>query len=95
MPEFKVAIHSGQVIIGEIGKIKKSIKFNGDVLNTTSRVEGMCRQLGEKLLLTESVVRQFKHITFSTVKIADTPLRGKEERIGIYEVLRGEGVGIV
>ncbi len=87
-PEFKVAIHSGQVIIGEIGKIKKSIKFNGDVLNTTSRVEGMCRQLGEKLLLTESVVRQFKHITFTTVKIADTPLRGKEEMIGIYKVLR-------
>lgn len=88
VPEFKVAINSGQVIIGEIGKIKKSIKFNGDVLNTTSRVEGMCRTLGEKLLLTEPLINHFKHIKFSPVKIADTTLRGKEEKIGIYKVLR-------
>jgi len=87
VPEFKVAIHSGQVIIGEIGKIKKSIKFNGDVLNTTSRVEGMCRQLGEKLLLTEPLVKLFQNISFTPVKIADTSLKGKEEKIGIYKVV--------
>src|SRR5690606_4684531 len=33
VPQFKAAVHCGEVMIGEMGKIKKSIKFSGDVLN--------------------------------------------------------------
>ena len=88
VPEFKVAIHSGQLIIGEIGKIKKSIKFSGDVLNTTSRVEGLCRQYGEQLLVTEPLVQRFNNVSFTPVKITDTGIRGKTGLMGIYKVVR-------
>ncbi len=43
VPEFKAAVHIGEVTTGEIGVIKKDIVFSGDVLNTTARIQGLCK----------------------------------------------------
>jgi adenylate cyclase len=39
-PSFKAGLHIGEATVGEIGVIKKDIIYSGDVLNTTSRIEG-------------------------------------------------------
>ncbi|HET8735052.1 MAG TPA: adenylate/guanylate cyclase domain-containing protein, partial [Pricia sp.] len=40
VPSFKAGIHSGRVIAGEVGIVKRDITYSGDVLNTTSRILG-------------------------------------------------------
>jgi adenylate cyclase len=86
VPRFKAALHSGPVIIGEIGKIKKSIKYSGDVLNTTSRVEQLCREIGARLAITGSLLNILGNIPYPLEKVPDTILRGKSENIPIYRL---------
>ncbi len=50
VPEFKAGVHVGEIMTAEIGDLKKSLVFNGDVLNTGSRIEKECARLGRRLL---------------------------------------------
>ena len=86
IPEFKAAVHCGKVIIGEMGKIKKSIKFSGDVLNTTARVEKLCGEIGAKLAITDQLVSILKDHQFIMEKVSDIKLKGKEQQMDIYKV---------
>jgi adenylate cyclase len=86
VPEFKAAVHCGSVIIGEMGKIKKSIKFSGDVLNTTARVEKICGTMGAKLMVTDTVVAILSDPPFVLEKVSNINLKGKEKPIDLYKV---------
>ncbi len=88
VPEFKAAIHCGDVTIGEIGKIKKDIVFTGDVLNTTSRIQDLCNELRVELLISQEVVDKIptqNQFVFNPVGVID--LRGKEVPVSLYSVL--------
>ena len=56
VPEFKAALHEGEVIAAEMGGVKKVIAFNGEVLNVTSRIQGECNRLGRRLLASRELV---------------------------------------
>ncbi len=86
VPQFKAAVHCGKVIIGEMGKIKKSIKFSGDVLNTTSRVEKICGEIGAKLAITDQLVSILQNHRFIMEKVSNIKLKGKEKPVDIYKV---------
>ena len=51
IPEFKAALHCGEIIHGEVGHMKTEIAFHGDVINTTARLERLCSKLNEKVLI--------------------------------------------
>ena len=42
IPEFKAGLHGGEVIAAVVGDIKKELIYNGDVLNTASRIRSYC-----------------------------------------------------
>ena len=44
---FRVGLHSGPVVVGEMGTIKKEIALIGDTLNTAARIVDACRDCGE------------------------------------------------
>ena len=44
VPEFRAGLHYGLATVGEIGKIKKEITYFRDVMNTTSRTQGLCKE---------------------------------------------------
>jgi adenylate cyclase len=58
VPEFKAGVHIGEVMTAEIGDLKKALVFNGDVLNTGSRIEGQCNPLGRRLLASGDLVER-------------------------------------
>ena len=58
VPDFKAGIHLGEVTIGEIGALKKEVFYTGDVLNTTSRVQGLCKEYDADLLVTEDLIEK-------------------------------------
>ena len=87
MPDFKVAIHGGWVIAGEIGKTKADIVFHGDVMNTTERILQQCRNLGQRLLMSEYIAKRLDFPAPMQAIFVDTlVLKGKKKSIGVYTV---------
>lgn len=50
-PQIQAAYHAGSVIKGEIGVVKSTIKYSGDLMNTTSRLLEQCVRNGKELLI--------------------------------------------
>jgi len=89
LPEFKGALHLGKVTTGEIGEIKKEIIFTGDVLNTTSRIQGLCNSYEVDLLISGDLVKRINHHSpYRFTSLGDTELRGREERVELFTIGR-------
>jgi adenylate cyclase len=39
---FKAGLYFGKVVSAQIGDLKREIVYNGDVLNTTARIQAEC-----------------------------------------------------
>ena len=86
-PQFKAGVHVGRVIVTEVGKLKKEIVYHGDVLNTTSRIEGKCNEFKQKLLISESVLPFVDQQHLYNVEEQGTILlKGKMDKINIFGV---------
>ena len=84
VPVFKAGVHMGVVTTGEIGVIKKEIIYTGDVLNTTARIQGQCKNYDSSLLLSESLHTFLKPEPYRFRKVAQLKLRGKQESVGLF-----------
>ena len=88
LPEFKGALHFGKVTTGEIGEIKKEIIFTGDVLNTTSRIQGLCNSYKVDLLISGDLVKRINHQSqYRFISLGETELRGREERVELFTII--------
>ena len=88
IPSFKVGIHCGTVVTGEIGVIKRDIAYSGDVLNTTARIQSKCNELEVDILLSETLLQQLPLASseFRKRSIGQVELRGKAERVPLYTI---------
>jgi adenylate cyclase len=87
IPEFKAGIHVGKVIMTAVGKQKKELVYHGDVLNTTSRIEGKCNELNQKLLISEELLNYINlEKDFIIEKKDEIELRGKAQKLSLYGV---------
>ena len=87
VPEFKAGIHAGTVVVTTVGKQKKEIVYHGDVLNTTSRIEGKCNELNQKLLISEDMLKYVNlKNDFILEKKDEIELRGKSQKLILYGV---------
>ncbi|MCB0585841.1 MAG: adenylate/guanylate cyclase domain-containing protein [Phaeodactylibacter sp.] len=87
-PSFKVGLHCGTVVTGEIGVIKKDLAYSGDVLNTTARIQSKCNELGVDILLSETLFRllNLPASGFREQPAGEVELRGKAEAVQLYSV---------
>ncbi len=51
VPRFRAALHGGSVVTAEIGVDRHKISYFGDVVNTTGRLEALCRTLDVPVLI--------------------------------------------
>ena len=82
VPEYRAALHVGQVVAGEMGDLKREIAFVGDTLNTAARLLAAGRELGrdivasttllDRLALPEGLARE---------PLDPIALRGKERAV--------------
>ena len=85
VPTFKAGMHFGKVSTGTIGTIKKEIIYTGDVLNTTSRIEGQCNQHNVNLLLSKDLMKKLPNEDqFNFVEIGEISLRGKSSFVTLF-----------
>lgn len=86
-PDFKAALHFGEVTTGEIGALKKEIFFTGDVLNTTARIQGLCNEYGVNLLVSKNLTEQLDFRDKYSVQILGKPrLKGKIDALDLATV---------
>lgn len=85
VPAFKAGMHYGKVSTGTIGTIKKEIIYTGDVLNTTSRIEGQCNQHNVNLLLSKDLMNKLPNQNeFKFIEIGEISLRGKASFVTLF-----------
>jgi len=88
VPQFKAGIHYGKVTVGEIGVLKRDITFSGDVLNTTSRIQGKCNELKVRILVSDDLISTFpRSDLFKSISLGNVELRGKERHLGVSTIL--------
>jgi adenylate cyclase len=89
VPEFRAGLHCGMVTAGEIGFLKKEIVFTGDVLNTTSRIQELCKKLEKDLLISQELLGKLEipH-SFTANSMGILPIRGRSEGMHLYSISR-------
>jgi adenylate cyclase len=58
VPQFRAAMHIGDVIAGEVGDTRREIGYFGDTLNTTARLAAAVKDLGQDILVSEELLRR-------------------------------------
>ncbi|MCB1531342.1 MAG: adenylate/guanylate cyclase domain-containing protein [Alphaproteobacteria bacterium] len=87
LPNFRIGIHCGPVVISQIGEEKLFIGLYGDTVNTAARLEQMCKEMGVKILLSKTVRQYLTGPLKDKAKpLGKRELRGREEKLEIYTI---------
>jgi adenylate cyclase len=91
IPVFKAGLNGGNVIVAEIGEIKKEIAYHGDVLNTAARIQEQCNAYQKNLLISETLLRNWssdeqRMSDFIFRPIGSVELKGKLAPVTIHSV---------
>ena len=87
-PEFKAGLHFGKVVSAQIGDLKREIVYNGDVLNTTARIQNECNKYQRDCLVSGTLMTRLKQINgFQWERIDAVTLRGKETEVELFSVI--------
>lgn len=89
VPDFKAAVHTGAVVVGETGVIKREITYSGDILNTTARMLDQCKEHGQTLIISRQIIdmvttESLDHYTLE--QLGSMALRGKVQTVELFGV---------
>lgn len=82
----RIGLHSGRMAIGNIGAIDHyEYRAVGDVVNSASRLEGLNKYLGTRILVSKEVLNELDG--FLTRRLGEFILAGKTRSIVVYELI--------
>jgi class 3 adenylate cyclase len=88
-PQFHGAVHRGDVIVAQVGTIKRSIDLSGDAMNTCARLTSVAKEMGG-LVVSADVLHGIGDLTadFRVGALRELDIRGKEQAVSACAVER-------
>lgn len=84
VPRFKAGAHVGPVMVTEVGDIKSEFVLHGDTLNVASRIQGLCKERGKRLLISRTLAdRLILEPWFELEDLGSVTVRGHVADVGI------------
>lgn len=81
-----IGIHTGSVVAANIGsKDRMSYAMVGDTVNIASRIQGLNKQTGSDILISETTCAMLPD-EIKTVKLPAMKVKGKKEPVEVYQV---------
>ncbi len=91
LPEFRVSIHVGHVICGEVGTAKSQIVFHGEALYETDRIEKVGSRNDIDILISEDLAKLVSMpVIYELHKVARVPLTDGGIPKNLYSVREAE-----
>lgn len=91
IPQFKAGVHAGKVMVLQVGQIRRDISYNGDTINTAARIESMCNEFRQNLLISGELHKMIIDKSNYSFKLAgDLKLKGKRKSTEIYLIKQKE-----
>jgi adenylate cyclase len=88
-PRLRSALHAGPLIVGEMGDVKREIVMLGDTMNTTARIEGVCRTMQTDYIASAAALAlALLPAGVRARSLGAVALRGKESGIELFALTR-------
>ncbi|PVV14174.1 MAG: hypothetical protein B6D77_03525 [gamma proteobacterium symbiont of Ctena orbiculata] len=81
----RIGLHAGELVMSHVGAIDHfEYRAVGDMVNTTSRIENLNKQLGTAILASNVAVEGLMGI--ATREVGEFAVAGKQQSVTIYEI---------
>ncbi len=85
----RAGLHCGPVVTGEMGSVKREIVFLGDTVNSTARIQDLCRETGDRVIASADLIDRLElPAGIAKRSLGDLRLRGKGADLALYALTK-------
>jgi adenylate cyclase len=88
-PRLRASLHGGPIITAEIGVDHHKITYFGDTVNTTARLEGLCKTLDKPILMSTDLARRMTLPgNVLAEDLGEHAVKGRDQTLGVIALRR-------